>query len=101
VTAAPLKKKNADQLRSIAERYRNHPGIRHFLFRLSAVLGVSLLAGVLLMESCPRSAIECFRADWPDDKTDDCRILLGDSVDASGAAVHISALFCDFYWSDG
>ncbi len=39
--------------------------------------------------------------DWPDDKTDGCRILLGDSVDASGAALHISTLFCDFYWSDG
>ena len=29
------------------------------------------------------------------------RILVGDSVDASGAALHISALFCDFYWSVG
>jgi uncharacterized repeat protein (TIGR04138 family) len=29
------------------------------------------------------------------------RILPGDSVDAPGAALHISALFCDFYWSSG
>jgi len=36
-----------------------------------------------------------------DDKTDGCRILVGDSVDASGAALHINALFCDFYWSVG
>jgi len=49
VTAAPPKKKNADRLRSIAERYRNHPGIRHFLLRLSAVLGASLLMGVLVL----------------------------------------------------
>ena len=36
-----------------------------------------------------------------DDKTWHGRILLGDSVDASRAALHISALFCDFYWSSG
>ena len=49
VTAAPPKKKNADRLRSIAERYRNHPGIRHFLLRLLAVLGAGLLMGVLVL----------------------------------------------------
>jgi len=112
-----------------------------------AVLGVSLLAGVLLLicerpdhlpanPPGPGKGIEVMQAkasrgadvaelteaeingylrqragrvpqlsvsvpDWPDDKTDGCRILLGDSVDASGAALHISALFCDFYWSSG
>jgi hypothetical protein len=41
-------------LRSIAERYRNHPGIRHFLPRLLAVLGASLLTGFLVMIcECP------------------------------------------------
>ncbi len=35
------------------------------------------------------------------DKIHRSRILVGDSVDASGAALHISALFCDFYWSVG
>lgn len=49
VTAAPPKKKNADRLRSIAEGYRNHPGIRHFLRRLLAILGAGLLMGVLVL----------------------------------------------------
>jgi sarcosine oxidase delta subunit len=49
VTAAPPKKRNADRLRSIAERYRSHPGIRHFLLRLLAVLGASFLMGVLVL----------------------------------------------------
>jgi sarcosine oxidase delta subunit len=43
------KKKNADRFRSIAQRYRNHPGIRHFLFRLFAVLAASWLMGVLVL----------------------------------------------------
>ena len=47
--APPKKKKHADRLRSIAERYRNHPAIRHFLLRLLSVLGVSLLAGILIL----------------------------------------------------
>jgi hypothetical protein len=50
VTAAPPKKtKNSDRFRSIAERYRNHPAVRHFLVRLSFVLGVSFLAGVFVL----------------------------------------------------
>jgi sarcosine oxidase delta subunit len=49
VTAAPPKKKNAGKLRTIAERYRNHPGIRQFLLRLLAVLGAGLLMGVVLL----------------------------------------------------
>ena len=51
MTVAPPKRKNANKLRSIAERYRNDPGIRHFLLRLLAVLGASLLVGVLLLTS--------------------------------------------------
>lgn len=47
--APPKKKKNSDRLRAVAERYRNHPAIRHFLLRLLLVLGVSLLAGVLVL----------------------------------------------------
>jgi sarcosine oxidase delta subunit len=50
VTAAPPKKaKNTERLRSIAERYRNHPAIRHFLLRLLAVVGASLLMGILVL----------------------------------------------------
>jgi hypothetical protein len=49
VTAARPKKTKADRIRSIAERYRNHPGIRPFLLRLLAVLGTSLLMGVLVL----------------------------------------------------
>jgi hypothetical protein len=49
VTAAPPKKKNPDRLGLIAERYRNHPAIRQFLLRISAVLVASLLMGVLVL----------------------------------------------------
>jgi sarcosine oxidase delta subunit len=49
VTAAPPKKrKNSDRLRSIAERYRNHPAIRHFALRFLLVLGISLVAAIIL-----------------------------------------------------
>jgi hypothetical protein len=51
--ASPKKEKQSDRLRSLAERYRNHPAVRRFLRRLLLLLCASLAAG-MVVAACKR-----------------------------------------------
>jgi hypothetical protein len=51
--ASPKKAKQSDRFRTLADRYRNHPAIRQVVYRFLALLGASLVTGMIVV-ACER-----------------------------------------------